>query len=168
MSRYETAVRRNVKSSLCDFTFHLGFLESGCPSMQSGKCTASPTSVWSRIFWGCSKILLICMGKAPNWCKKQANNVGRLEEKGGNEGNKWRKSAVTQPRHSVVNEWQVCLWLFSKGKKTRFLFMCAQIYMSKNIQMKLYSIIIHNFMGMDEKEKAVVFYQKSIFNKMVS
>lgn len=42
MSRCETAVRRNVKSFLRDFTFHLGFLESGCPSMQTGTCTASP------------------------------------------------------------------------------------------------------------------------------
>lgn len=39
--------------------------------------------------------------------------------------------------------------------------MCAQTYMSKNIQIKLYSIIVHNFKGIEDKEKAVVFYQKS-------
>lgn len=97
------------------------------------------------------------MGKAHNWCEKQANNVGRLEERSGDEGNKWRESAVTQSSNSVVNE-RLFKHVFDFS---------ATLKSQKN----MFSIHVHSNLHFKEHSnkivfKAVVSYQKS--NKRVS
>lgn len=68
-------------------------------------------------------------------------------------GNKWRKSAGSQRSNNVVNKWLLksALDLASTKLMPQQTHACK----TKNFQIKLYSLIGHNLIVMDDKRKAV-------------